>query len=116
MNPTQFDLIKFKSDLSKLRVLLILITAINLAYMIVVFGNAKLWLELYIKYNALWILIALQIMVAAIFIWFNWVRMPLKKEAKISNTFMLLFLGIFGMWLWFPNKADLKTLSKKINH
>ena len=103
----------FKSDLKKLRILLIILTLIQVGYMIIIFADTKLWIKLDFDYNANWLIWGLNLIVAGIFLWFNWTRMPIKKNTKTNNTFMILFLGIIGMWLWIPNKREISKLIEK---
>lgn len=110
---TELQAIKesFKSDLKKLRILLITLTIIQIGYMIIVFADSKLWIKLDFDYKAILLFWALNLVVAGIFLWFNWTRMPIRKKTKINNTFMILFLGIIGMWLWIPNKREINKLT-----
>ncbi|WP_034923444.1 hypothetical protein [Gillisia sp. CAL575] len=113
MNELQSLNENFKTDLKKLRILLIILTLIQVGYMIIIFTNTKLWVKLDFDYNANWLIWGLNLIVAGIFVWFNWTRMPIKKNTKTSNTFMILFLGIIGMWLWIPNKREINKLTEK---
>jgi uncharacterized membrane protein len=112
---TELQIIKenFKSDLKKLRVLLIILTLIQIVYMIIIFADTKLWIKLDFDYKANWLILGLNFIVAGIFLWFNWTRMPIEKKTKTNNTFMILFLGIIGMWLWIPNKREINKLTEK---
>lgn len=112
---TELQAIKenFKSDLKKLRILLIILTLIQIGYMIIIFADSKLWIKLDFDYKANWLIWTLNLIVAGIFIWFNWTKMPIKKKTKTNNTFMILFLGIIGMWLWIPNKREINKLTEK---
>lgn len=112
---TELQAIKenFKSDLKKLRILLVTLTIIQIGYMIIVFADSKLWIKLDFDYKAILLFWALNLVVAGIFLWFNWTRMPIIKKTKINNTFMILFLGIIGMWLWIPNKREINKLTSK---
>lgn len=103
----------FKSDLKKLRILLIILTLIQIGYIIIIFTDTKLWIKLDIDYKANWLIWTLNLIVAGIFIWFNWTKMPTDKKTKTNNTFMILFLGIIGMWLWIPNKREINKLAEK---
>lgn len=103
----------FKSDLKKLRILLIILTLIQIGYIIIIFTDTKLWIKLDIDHKANWLIWTLNLIVAGIFIWFNWTKMPTDKKTKTNNTFMILFLGIIGMWLWIPNKREINKLAEK---
>jgi hypothetical protein len=39
--------------------------------------------------------------------------MPIREKTKTNNTFMMLLLGIIGMWLWIPNKREINKLPEK---
>lgn len=97
---------ELQSSIKILKILLIFLTIIQIAYIIIVFGSPKLWIELDFNYKANWIIGAFHLMVACIFIWFNCYKMPFTKKVKTNNTLMIIFLGILGMWLWLPNKND----------
>ena len=113
MTELQSDSKNLKSDLKKLRILLIILTLIQIGYMIVIYTNVKLWMKLDYDYKANWIILGLNLVVAGIFVWFNWKKMPIEKKAKTNNTLMILFLGIIGMWLWIPNKRELNKMIEK---
>ena len=103
----------FTSDLKKLRILLIILTLIQIGYMIIIFADTKLWIKLDYDYKANWLILGLNLIVAGTFIWFNWTKMPIEKKTKTDNTFLILFLGIIGMWLWIPNKREINELTEK---
>lgn len=100
-----------KSDLKKLRGLLIILTLIQIGYTIIIFADEQLWMKLDFEYKVNWLIMGLHCLTTGIFIWYNWKKMPIVKKAKINNTFMILFLGIIGMWLWMPNKRELNKLT-----
>lgn len=104
---------RLKSELKRLKFLLIILSIIQLGYLLIVFFNAKLWIELGIGYKLNWLIFALNLIVSGIFIWFNWKKMPIKRKEKTNNTFLILFLGIIGMLLWMPNKREVNKLTKE---
>ncbi len=106
---------KFKSDLKKLRVLLILLTSIVAVYLIIIFADFRWSTNPDFAFKAQWYIWIFHNLILALFIWFNWKRMPIDKKHKTNNTFMLLFLGVIGMWLWLPNKGEVNKLVEKIN-
>lgn len=112
MTELQSDPKIFKSDIKKLRILLIILTLIQIGYIIIIFADSKLWIKLVFDYKANWLIGGLNLIVSGIFIWFNWKKMPIEKKAKRDNTLMILFLGIIGMWLWIPNKSEINKLSE----
>lgn len=103
MNELKVDKRSFESDLKKLRILLIFLTLLQLGYLAIVFTDTRLWVKLDLVYKVNWFIWGLNFIIAGIFVWFNWARMPISNASKISNTFMILFLGIIGMWIWIPN-------------
>ncbi len=112
MTESQSDSKNLKSDLKKLRILLIILTFIQVGYMIIIFTNTFLWNKLDYEYKANWLIFVLNLIVSGIFIWYNWAKLPIEKKTKTNNTFMILFLGIIGMWLWIPNKNELDKLTR----
>lgn len=110
MTESQTDTKNLKSDLIKLRILLITLTLIQIGYMIIIFTNSYLWFKLDYEYKANWLIFGLNFIVSGIFIWYNWTKLPIENKTKTNNTFMILFLGIIGMWLWIPNKNELEKL------
>jgi hypothetical protein len=111
MTESQSDTKNLKSDLKKLRILLIILTFIQVGYMIITFTNSILWNKLDNEFKAIWLIFGLNLIVSGIFIWYNWTKLPIEKKTKTNNTFMILFLGIIGMWLWIPNKSELEKLT-----
>jgi cell division protein FtsW (lipid II flippase) len=104
---------KLKSEIKKLKILLITLTLIQASYIIIVFLNAELWIELDFEYKVNWLIWRLHLIVMGIFIWFNCTRLPIEKKTKINNIFMILFLGIIGMWLWVPNQREINNMIEK---
>jgi hypothetical protein len=104
---------KLKSEIKKLRTSLIILTLIQVGYMIIVFSNAKLWVKLDFEYKVNWLIWGLNLIVMGVFIWFNWTKLPIEKKTKTNNTFMILFLGIIGMWLWIPNQREINKMIEK---
>ena len=101
---------KLKSDVKKLKSLLIPLTVAQVIYMLVTFTNPQLWMKLDFDYNLNWIIGIVHIAVVATFIWYDWKKMPDNESQKMKNTFLILLLGIIGMWLWLPNKTEIDKL------
>ncbi|MFW6020246.1 MAG: hypothetical protein ACOCPM_06655 [Bacteroidales bacterium] len=101
-----------KAEVKKLRILLIILTFIQIGYMVIVFTDTTLWMKLDFAYKTNWMFWGLHYMIAGIFIWFIWQKMPVENKKKAYNTFVILFLGIIGMWLWLPDNRELSRLSK----
>lgn len=125
MTESKTDIKKFKSEIKKIRILLITLTFIEVIYFILIFGggvilinnNEKnshiilIWILSFISSGfIIWIL---HFLIMTIIIWYNWIKMPILRKKKIDNTLMILFLGILGMWFWLPNKIEINKLIEK---
>jgi len=125
MTELQSDSENLKSDLKKIRILLIILTFIEFSYFVLIFGGGTLWannaqnnsnnttvwiLSFIVSGFIIWIL---HLLVMGIIIWYNWKKMPILRKKKIDNTLMILFIGIIGMWFWIPNKTELNKLIEK---
>ena len=99
-----------KSAINKFRILFIALTIIQLSYLVVKLFAAKLWLKIDEDYNVKLIVQGLHYVTVGAVVWFIWMRMPIQKNAKINQTFMILFLGVIGMWLWLPNKRKMNQV------
>lgn len=97
----------------KLRMLLLILTVIELAYLMVYILKPELWNILF-NYHMNLTIGLLHFFVAATFIWFNWQILPISRKKKIDNTLLILFLGILGMWLWIPNKRNFRKFLKEL--
>lgn len=102
-----------KSDLKKLKILLIGLTIIFFTYMVIIFTSLSLWVKLDTIYKMNWVIFLLNFTIIGIFIWYIWKRYPAEKKQKTNNTIMILFLGIIGLWLWFPNKKEIDKIIAK---
>ena len=107
---------KLNSEIKKLKVLLIILTLIQAGYLFIVFFNEKLWIKLDFEYKANWLIWGVNLIVMGVFVWFNWTKLPIEKKSKTNNTFMILFLGIIGMWLWIPNQNEIKKMNTAYNN
>lgn len=101
------------SDLKRMRILLIILTLIQIGYVIIVLIDTKLWFKLDMNYKVNWLVFGFHFMVTGIFIWFNWNKLQIPRNKKMSNTFLFLFLGIIGMWLWIPNNQEMNKFTKE---
>lgn len=50
-----------------------------------------------------------------LFLVVNWTQDPFGRKGKISNSFLLVWLGFIGMWLWLPNKKKQQQLIRLNN-
>ena len=105
-----------KSDLKRLKMALIVSTLIQIAYFGVIFTNDKLWIKLDYDFKANYVIGSFHIIVMIIFLWYNWKKMPIEKSKKKDNTYMILFLGIIGMWLWMPSKKQIEKMNTTHNN
>ncbi|NRA12795.1 MAG: hypothetical protein HRT57_12630 [Crocinitomicaceae bacterium] len=80
-----------------------------MAYFVMVFSNTKLWSQLDDQYYANVLVAIFQFATAVLFIW---KKMPGEKKLKSNSTFLIVILGIIGMWLWLPNKEELGKLEE----
>lgn len=94
------------SDVKKLRVLLILLTIVQVVYLLVYFYAIDLVTSLNKAYCLNWMVNVYTLFVMAIFLWYNWKKLPIERKKKREKTLMIVFLGILGMWLWLPNKRE----------
>ena len=94
------------SDVKKLRVLLILLTIVQVVYLLVYFYAIDLVTSLNKAYCLNWMVNVYTLFVMAIFLWYNWKKLPIERKKKREKTLMIVFLGIVGMWLWLPNKRE----------
>lgn len=113
MNELKILTATLKSDLKKMKILLTVLTIVEVCYFGSSFIGLKTTVVLDLKYQAIWIIWFFHYLTVGIFIWYTWKKMPLAKKAKIHNTIMVLFLGIIGMWLWFPSKKELSKLQEQ---
>ena len=113
MNEIQTDTKNLCSDIHKLRILLIILTLSQVGYILTIFMNSVLWIKLNSDYKVNWIIGVFNFLVVGLFLWYNWKRLPVEKKKKSENTWMILFLGIIGMWLWIPNKNEITKFSLK---
>lgn len=104
-----------ESEIANLRILLIALTVIQLAYLIFLFVDHEAYIKLIFNFHLDWIVLIINYIVAGIFLWYNWKKLPIEKKKKTDRTWMILFLGIIGMWLWIPNKSEIKKMNEKLH-
>lgn len=101
----------FRAEIKRLKIALTILTFLKVVYFFVsVFGPHDVWIKIYFKYHANWIIAFLHLLVLGLFLWYNWKKLPITKKEKTNNTWMLVFLDIIGMWLWVPNKKEIDNL------
>ena len=97
------------SSLIKLRILLIITTLIQVTYIIINFSDNRELIKIIFQYRMDYLMIIFHYLIVGIFISFIWKKLPSDKKSNTNNTLMILFLGIIGMWIWIPNKNELKN-------
>jgi len=100
-------------EIKNLKLLLVVFTGIHLVYVVLMFTDDKAYSKLVSDFYLNSIITILNCMVMGIFLWYNWKKLPLTKKKKIDNTWMILFLGILGMWFWIPSKTEVKKMNEK---
>ena len=91
---------KLRSRLSMLTVLLILYTILYVGFILgKLFLNEPLT-KLIGNIDIYKIAFFMNLGIVALFITFIWKYMPDSKKEKTNYSFMILFLGIIGMWIW----------------
>lgn len=103
-----------KSEIAKLRLLLIILTLLEISYFVSTTFYHETTIHLILFYHVDWIVKLVHFSVVGILLWFNWKKLPLEKKKKRDNTLMILFLGIIGMWLWLPNKTEVIKMNENL--
>ena len=84
---------KFKSDLKRMRIFLVIFTLLY-------FVSIPIYLIGIIESGFLLAIISvLTLLFNIVFIFFIW-RMPMQKEDKIFETIMICLFGLLAMWAW----------------
>ena len=94
-----------------LKILVSILTTfeLSLAYIFIFVPNLNF---LFDDYNAVLVNWLIHYIVVFIFIRFIVKKMNYEKKDRNENILMILFLGVIGMWIWLPNKEELKVFSK----
>jgi len=120
MNPN-----KFKSDIRKFRILLIILTIIHLAFILLLIGGfalivnyrildiAVIWLWIFSTVAAAVILWILRTIFTFMVMRYEKKHMLITPKKNFDNILMILFTGIIGLWLWFPNQKEVDQIIKK---
>lgn len=106
------DLKTVISDLKKLKLVLIFFTLLYITYIVIVVFFIRKITILNVEYSLRTIVEIFFILFKAYFIWFIWKKHPQTKQGRLLDSLMVFFLGIIGMWLWFPNKKQISSLTK----
>jgi hypothetical protein len=105
---------EIKRELLGLKRLLIVLTLLECTYIIFILSDFKIWMKLDETWRAHYILGTLQFGIMARFIWFIWKKMPVDRKRKTNDTFLILLLGIIGMWIWLPNAREVRSWDRKV--
>lgn len=120
MNPN-----KFKSDIKKFRILLIILTIIHLAFILLFIGGfdlivnygildiAVIWLWIFSTVAGAVILWIFRTIFTFIVMRYEGKHMLITPKKNFDNILMILFTGIIGLWLWIPNKKEVDQIIKK---
>ncbi len=111
MDSVKLNVERLINNLKQLKILLIVLSLIEFGYLFLVFFDSKLWVYLALKYRIDWIVGIFHFVVIGIFSSFISRKMAVKNYK--NSIFMIVVLGIVGMWLWFPNKNKLRELEKR---
>lgn len=113
MTKKELNIHQLISDIKIMRFLLVLLTLVEVTYFMIAIMNSSLWVKLDETYYTDTLLYFVNYGVAGLFIWYTWKRLPLNKKSKMNATWMMLFLGVIGMWLWIPNDKEINQWGAK---
>ena len=104
--------LKLKSDLLRMKVLLIALTLFDVFYLIDSNVKFDMILKFQMAYQMDVTFLVVNLLVAGVFIWFNWMRMAIGKQKKIDFTWLIIIFGVIGMWIWiFSNHKQKITVN-----
>ncbi|MCX2837692.1 hypothetical protein OQ279_05955 [Salinimicrobium sp. MT39] len=120
---------KFRSDIRRFRIGLIVLTALYLGFIgIILIGGFIFILKNQITDSGLitlWftaiffggiILSIYQLIYSYRFRSFERKYIPVSKKKNNDNFKMSIFTGIIGLWLWLPNKKEIKKIIEKTGY
>lgn len=110
MIKAKFNSVKIKSDLKKLKSILIILSILQGCYLLIFSLNIPLSAYLDNNYKLDLFVKGFNILTRILFIWYIWKCYPITKKKRSNNTWMIIFLGIIGMWLWMPSKNEVNKL------
>lgn len=58
-------------------------------------------------------IIAIQLIFNFFFLRFLWTKLPISRDDKIGETILIILFGLFALWMWIPDKKDLKEMIEK---
>jgi protein-S-isoprenylcysteine O-methyltransferase Ste14 len=104
-----------KRELKIFKIALAFFTCIELTFFCAIFYDPSLGFSLTREYHIHWILVVLTLIFTGIALHYIWKKIPNPKSKKTNATFLVLFLGIIGLWLWLPNKREFKQIETAYN-
>lgn len=96
-----------------LKGLLIGLTLINIAFFILIFVYDTVYYKLVFNYHFDWIFGLFNYTIYGVFLWIIWKKFPYSKKKKRDLTWLIVFLGVLGLWLWFPNEEEIEKMKNK---
>ena len=88
--------------MTNLKIYLIALTCLEIAYILLFYFYVEFILNLEHKYFIHVYLAIFHLIVLGLILKQTWKLNHIKKKQKSNRTFLMFFLGIIGMWIWFP--------------
>lgn len=102
-------------DIRILRIILITYTSSIIIFIVSMFINDEFFNYIFNSPLNIFPIIIINFVVVGIFKWYNWYTLPISQKEKKENQSMMFWTGIIGMWLWLPNKKEIKKMIEKVN-
>ena len=96
---------KLLSELKSVRLILKIFTFLHIALIILFFINI-------VTINSL-LIIVVYLSFIIFFLSFIWFKMPATILDKIGETLLIVFFGLFALWMWIPDKKELEKMIGK---
>lgn len=90
---------------------LLVLTSLYFIYFAMIFYEPQPTSFLGNRMFPIWSFTGLNYSFSAVVLWYNWKRFPLERKKKLENTWMILLLGIIGLWLWMPTKKEVESMN-----
>ncbi len=101
---------KLLKELKAIKVSLQIYTVLSLGYLVLIIFYSPFILLFTIS-----IVRMIHLIYIGFILWYIWSRYPIEKKEKWDNTWKIIFLGIIGLWLWFPNNEEKQKLIKTLH-
>ena len=82
----------------------------ELVYFSITYYDNKLWILIDNDFKANIIIGIFHLIVVGLFLKEIWSNNSTEKNKRTENTFMILILGIIGMWIWIPKNIKEKVV------